>query len=238
MPEDQRTPRSDPLTEILSRAPAEVLGLIPGSSNGAVLLALDGGSLAIYKPVRFERPLRDFSRGLHRRELASFLLARELGMDMVPPVVIRTDLPFGDGSVQLFIESERPRHYFEMLEDRELHAQLAMIAAFDLVANNADRKAGHLIASDDGRIWAIDNALTFSAHPKLRTVIWEFGDTPLPEELKDRLTALSSGVSPDIAALLQGAEVAALASRAAWLARAGRLPLVEMEQRSYPWPLV
>ncbi len=238
MPEDQRTPSPAPLTELLLRAPAEVIGLIPGSSNGALLIVLEDGPLAIYKPVRFERPLHDFPPGLHRRELASFLVARALGMEFIPPIVLRSDLPYGVGSIQLFIATDRPRHYFEMLEEAELHPQLALVAAFDLVVNNADRKAGHLIAGEDGHLYAIDNALTFNARPKLRTVIWEFGGTPIADELQERLAFLSSRVDPEIGGLLQEAEVDALAARASWLARAGRLPQVDAERRSYPWPLV
>ncbi|HBM55625.1 MAG TPA: phosphatidylinositol kinase, partial [Acidimicrobiaceae bacterium] len=40
-------------------------------------------------------------------------------------------------------------------------AALQRLAAFDLVANSADRKGGHVLLGDDGGVWAVDNALCF-----------------------------------------------------------------------------
>ena len=57
------------------------------------------------------------------------------------------------------------------------------MALFDLIANNTDRKAGHCLRGEDGHIWGIDHGLTFHAHPKLRTVIWDFSGEPMPQEL-------------------------------------------------------
>ena len=34
---------------------------------------------------------------------------------------------------------------------------LSTIACFDLVANNADRKASHFILAPDGKVWGIDH---------------------------------------------------------------------------------
>ena len=44
------------------------------------------------------------------------------------------------------------------------------VCAFDVVANNADRKSGHVLLAED-RLWAIDNGLCFNTHDKLRTVM-------------------------------------------------------------------
>ncbi len=57
------------------------------------------------------------------------------------------------------------------------------VALFDLVVNNADRKGGHCLLGEDGRIWLIDHGVCFSAEPKLRTVIWEYMDEPIPPAL-------------------------------------------------------
>ena len=43
-----------------------------------------------------------------------------------------------------------------------------------MIANNADRKAGHCLVGTDGRVWGIDHGLTFHTDPKLRTVLGEF----------------------------------------------------------------
>src|SRR5438034_10596254 len=52
-----------------------------------------------------------------------------------------------------------------------IYERLKRICVFDLVANNADRKAGHCLLAPDGAIYAVDNGLCFHVEPKLRTVI-------------------------------------------------------------------
>ena len=83
-------------------------------------------------------------------------------------------LPFGVGSLQRFVPFDVEAHYFTLLEDPARHPRLRTIGCFDLLANSADRKGGHCLAGHDGRIWAVDNGLTFHREPKLRTVIWDF----------------------------------------------------------------
>ena len=57
-----------------------------------------------------------------------------------------------------------------------------MFCAFDVVANNADRKSGHVLYATDGRLWGIDHGLCFHVQPKLRTVIWDFAEEEVPED--------------------------------------------------------
>ena len=52
--------------------------------------------------------------------------------------------------------------------------------AFDVVANNADRKSGHVLFGSDGRLWGIDHGLCFHVQHKLRTVIWDFAGEEVP----------------------------------------------------------
>ena len=102
----------------------------------------------------------------------------------MPPTVIREDAPLGVGSLQWFIECDFREHYFTLFEDApETHRDLARIALFDYVANNTDRKSGHVLRGDDGRVWGIDHGLCFSAGFKLRTVIWDFAGEPIPDAL-------------------------------------------------------
>ena len=74
-------------------------------------------------------------------------------------------------------------HYFTILETPEHRADLRRMAAFDVVANNADRKSGHCLIDGDGHIWGIDHGLCFHAEPKLRTVIWDFADEEVADDL-------------------------------------------------------
>ena len=223
----------------------ELLGLLPNSSNYTFLArasAPDGDQvLAVYKPHRGESPLWDFPAGsLGRREVAAFLVAAALGWPNVPPTVLREG-PEGAGSVQLFVPFEPQEHYFT-LQDRFPDA-FREIAVFDLVVNNADRKGGHCLLGEDGRIWAIDHGVCFHEEPKLRTVIWEYMDEPIPQELIDRLgafgEALTGGASPreQLGALLSDEEVAALGRRVDTVVARPVFPS-PMGERPYPWPPV
>lgn len=229
----------DPVA-FLAHAEPEIEGRMPWSSNGTFLVTMRcAGAVeqrAIYKPVRGERPLWDFEPGLHRREVATYLLSEHLGFGIIPPTVLR-DGPMGEGSVQWFVDADHSQHYFTIHEQYEHHhEQLRQIAVLDILANNTDRKSGHCLLAY-GRVWAIDNGLCFSAPFKLRTVIWEFAGEPIDPDLLDRVADVAEHVPAEIADLLSDDEVSALQYRAAALVRSGVFP----EDRSghrYPWPLV
>lgn len=235
---------ADPIDHLL-RGEIEIEGRMPGSSNATFLVHVEHEGLAhpaIYKPVRGERPLWDFEPGLHRREVAAYLLSEELRVGVVPPTVLR-DGPLGEGSVQWFVTADHSQHYFTIHDAHpELHDQLREIALLDVLANNTDRKSGHclLVPERDGSpasVWAIDNGLCFSPDYKLRTVIWEFGGEPIPEQLLERVGPLCHTVPLSISALLADDEVEAMQGRAAWCVKERRFP-TDPTGRRYPWPLV
>ena len=58
--------------------------------------------------------------------------------------------PYGEGSLQLFVDADFEQHYFTMLERAELRDRLQRICLFDLASNNADRKSGHCLLGPDG----------------------------------------------------------------------------------------
>jgi uncharacterized repeat protein (TIGR03843 family) len=242
---NRSAPRADsPLAlELLRSGEVEVIGRMPWSSNATLLVEVrDGGDClrAVYKPRRGERPLWDFPDGLDRREVAAYELSTWLGWDIVPETVLRDDpdLPFGVGSLQRFVSFDANQHYFTLIEDHARHDGLRTICCFDLVANSADRKGGHCLAGDDGRLWAVDNGLTFHCDSKLRTVIWEFGGQPIPDRLVADLRRLAGDGPPAaLEPLLDLAERRALVRRAAALADRAAFP-VDHTGRRYPWPLV
>jgi uncharacterized repeat protein (TIGR03843 family) len=239
VPTDQRASASDALT-VLTVGEIELQGRLPWSSNGAFLAVavLDGYEVpCIYKPHRGERPLWDFPDGLYLREVAAFELSAALGWGFVPETVLRDDGPAGPGSLQRFVEADFEQHYFTLLEDERWHPQLLRIAAFDLVANNADRKSGHCLLAEE-RIWGIDNGLCFHAQPKLRTVIWEFGGDEVPRDVRADLARFAAALPPVFSRLLHREEVDALCRRAAAVARLDRFPDPGPDHRPYPWPLV
>jgi uncharacterized repeat protein (TIGR03843 family) len=161
-----------------------------------------------------------------------------MGIGAVPPTVLREEGPLGIGSLQWFVEADFAQPYFTLHEARpDLHAQLRTMCAFDIVANNTDRKSGHVLLGPGDRIWGVDQGLCFSADFKLRTVIWEFGGEPVPEGLLHGIERLANSVPLDLAALLDDEEVDALQHRARLLMRNPRFP-VDTSGRRYPWPVV
>jgi len=213
---------------------------MPWSTNAIFLCEVRleaAAALAVYKPERGERPLWDFPPGLFKREVAAYELARALGWALVPPTV-RREGPLGDGSLQLYVPADFEQHYFTLRESAEHHERLKRICAFDLIANNADRKSGHCLLGEDGAIYAIDNGLCFHVEPKLRTVIWDFGDEPVPPAvLKDLERLAARPLPPPFPELLAPAECQAVVKRARALVKSGRFP-VDSGGRRYPWPLV
>ena len=226
--------------ELLAVGEIDIEGRMPYSSNGTFLVHVTRGehsTRAIYKPLRGERPLWDFPPGLYRREVAAYLLSEAMGLGIVPPTVEREG-PLGIGSLQWFVEADLAQHYFTLFESRpELHDQFRNIAAFDVVVNNTDRKSGHCLVDEGGRVWAIDNGLCFASDFKLRTVIWEFGGEPLDPDLHRRIRAVADEPPSSVTSLLFDDEVEALVERAALLADGGTLP-IDASGHRYPWPMV
>ncbi len=224
----------------------EVIGVhrIPQGSNYTFLVALDAGPgkylRAIYKPRDGERPLYDFPTGtLYKREYAAFLLSRIQGWPLVPLTLIREG-PYGVGSMQLYVECDPAITYFDLVAENE--EELQRLAVFDVLANNADRKAGHCLLGDDGRIWSIDHGLTFHPMFKLRTVMLEFWGQPIPQPLlssmEDLLGCLDSA-NPSVALLLETlahADIDALKRRAEIMLETPVLPTLD-PYRHVPWPL-
>ncbi|MGO9458084.1 MAG: SCO1664 family protein [Acidimicrobiales bacterium] len=241
------TPDPDPdgpeAAAVLLAGEMTVHGRIAGSSNATLLVTCAAAAtelLAVYKPARGERPLWDFPSGLHRREVAAYELSAALGWGVVPRTVARPDGPFGPGSVQRFVPEDGEAHYFTLREDPRWHLSLVTIAAFDVLANNADRKSGHVLLAEE-RLWAIDNGLSFHTEEKLRTVIWDFCGEPLPAHLLADIERLVADGLPDaLRDLLAPDEAEALGRRASGLLSEGSLPVPDEDREwpPYPWPLV
>lgn len=227
------------MTTALAGGELEVLGLLPGASN-STFLGRVGGVHVVYKPIRGEAPLWDFPQGtLAAREVAAARLAEALGWPNVPATVLREG-PAGPGAVQEWVTAVPEEHFFTLREERA--DELRTVAAFDVVANNADRKGGHVLMGEDGEIWCIDHGLTFHVEPKLRTVIWDFAGEVLPHVLAKDLERVARELSEgrlreELLELLEPEEVGAAGARAAALLESGRFP-GPGPGRPIPWPLV
>ena len=226
---------------LLAEGEVELRGRMPYSSNMTFLVDVTHDGLdaqAIYKPVRGERPLWDFPSGLAHREAGAFLVDQALGWDLVPPTVVRDDLPFDEGSLQLFVPADFEEHYFTLVSQEAWRPELERICALDIVINNTDRKSGHCLLGTDGTIWAIDNGLSFHSQFKLRTVIWDFASEELPEGVRRDLEGLlDAGLPEPLAATLAPAERDATLARTETLLASGRFPSDGHGHR-WPWPLV
>jgi hypothetical protein len=170
----------------------EIIGceLIPWGSNYtfcATIRHADRQGLGVYKPRKGERPLWDFPSGtLYRREYGAFLASQAIGWPFIPPTIIR-DGPHGIGSLQLYVEAEPPRAIRDLQDVSDLN--LARIAAFDFITNNADRKAGHILRDGTGKLWGIDQGLCFNVVPKVRTVLLHYCGQPVPDQVLAELEA-------------------------------------------------
>jgi hypothetical protein len=223
------------------------IGRVVYSSNAVFLLEMEGPDpdhpgeplRAIYKPARGERPLWDFpTQTLHMREAAAYVVSAALDDGVVPPTTLR-DGPHGPGSVQLFVHSPA--------QDTQppaatLEEQLRSLAALDVLINNADRKRAHLLLSDDGRIRGIDNALSFLAYPRQRTVLIELGGQPLAEPVARRVGELAADderrthLRTELVRLLERGEVAAFEGRLDELAAAQVYPALDpWDGRPFEW---
>ncbi len=229
----------------LQHGEMEIIGQFNWGSNYTFLVNVthDGEMIeAVYKPQQGERPLWDFPvESLAGREVAAYILSEALGWGLVPPTVFRTEGPLGPGSQQQRVTHDPELHYFTF--DDATRQRLRPAAMFDLIANNADRKGGHVLLGDGGKLWLIDHGICFHAEPKLRTVIWDFVGEPLPPDLvadaaRVRAELADGALRADLAQYLSAEELDAMAARIAQLLAAARFPAPPEDERYMPWPLV
>jgi hypothetical protein len=233
--------------EVLTEGEIEIAGRILSSSNHAMFARVTRVCPppeapvvvnAIYKPIAGERPLDDFpDETLGRREVAAFLVSEAIGWSIVPPTVLR-DGPFGDGSLQLWIDLDQTVDVVAMVVGDD--PRLRRIAVFDAAVNNTDRKGGHLLPVAGGHVYGVDHGVCFSSVPKLRTVLWGWrGQSLAPDELDGlaRLqAALRGDLARDLAGLLSRGEIAATRRRVDGLLETRRFPLPRPDWPAIPWP--
>lgn len=210
----------------LQNAEIEIEGRLVDASNASLFCSV-GKVNAIYKPIAGERPLWDFPDGhLAWREVAAYKVSEALQLNCVPPTILR-DGPFGEGSLQLWIDDseEVGERYLEKSEG------LRKIALLDAVINNTDRKIGHLLYKENS-IYGCDHGVTFHQDYKLRTVLWQFADL----ELTNSEIAKLEEFSLDLSGLLTETEINSLQERIANLLQKKRFPLPPTDWPAIPWP--
>jgi uncharacterized repeat protein (TIGR03843 family) len=253
---------------VLTEGQLEITGRLTDASNLTLLAtaAADGIELdCVYKPIRGERPLWDFPNGtLADREVAARRIAEFAGWDCVPLTIMRAG-PYGRGMVQRWIDQPPntpdvvdlvpakrvPRGWLPIMRAVDVdgadvavvHADedpLKVLAGFDLVVNNADRKGSHILTSLDGRVLGVDHGLCFHTDDKLRTILWGWAGCELPEAVLAGLARLSQGMSGELRAEmgehLTVREVDALAKRIDHLQMHPVYPDPPRHRTPIPWP--
>lgn len=236
---------ADPvILSVLEHGEITIKGKFLWGSNFTFLVDVEQeGTLikAVYKPTRGERPLWDFpSASLAHREVAAYQVSEALGWGLVPETVYRRRGPVGSGSLQRYIEHDPEYHYFTFTpEDRQ---RLRPVALFDLIANNADRKGGHIMIDADKAIWLIDHGICFHVEDKLRTVVWDFAGEAIAKEMVMDMQALQPNLAPstplteNLSAHLSRGEIKAMAARLRDLLEECTFPNPDEDRRPFPWP--
>lgn len=261
-------PRDEAL-RLLTEGDIQLEGRLVDASNTTLraLVTHDGVTArCVYKPIRGERPLWDFPDGtLAGREVAAYLVSEATGWNVVPPTIMR-DGPLGEGACQLWIDETRAESAIRVgfvradalppgwltvasAEDDDgdayllAHAdddELAQMAIFDAVINNADRKGGHVLYPKAGSLRGVDHGVCFHVDDKLRTVLWGWAGQPLPEGAKEVLTELRHDLSGALGArlcdLLSTDEVATTIARVDRLLASGSFPQPRPGRPAVPWP--
>jgi hypothetical protein len=218
-----------------------VTGRLIDASNATLLgncIVGDESIKCIYKPIAGERPLWDFQDGnLASREYAAFLISELMQLHIVPTTILR-DGPYGMGMVQEWIEIDTNIDLAEYF--RQDLAQLRALALFDAVINNTDRKIGHLLPREDGKLYGCDHGVTFHEENKLRTVLWQWAGHDLSVDelnsLRELMLKLDSHQGEVFNALLTTDEIAALRSRIMNLIEQKSFPMPNPEWPAIPWP--
>jgi uncharacterized repeat protein (TIGR03843 family) len=134
------------------------------------------------------------------------------------------------------------QHFFTL---RDQHRdEMKRIAVFDAIINNTDRKGGHVLLGEDGKLWCIDHGVTFHEDPKLRTVIWDYVDQKIPasiiadlRRLREQLSRKQS-LGEELARLLSVREIKAFARRIDALIETPVFPQPSDDWPPVPWPPV
>jgi uncharacterized repeat protein (TIGR03843 family) len=260
-------PGDEGALDLLRHGRIEVEGRLVDASNATLFCSVSTGGVdahCVYKPVAGERPLWDFPDGtLAGREVATYLLADAAGSTLVPPTVLREG-PFGLGMVQLWVEADGDCALVDVLSPDELptgwrgvlHARghrgepavlahadtpdMRMLAALDVVLNNADRKGAHVLVGPDGGLYGVDHGVCLHTENKLRTVLWGFLGEPLPGDAIEALCLLGErldgALGQDLAAHLTRKEIRSVRDRARRLLTKGVYPEPGDFARPIPWP--
>jgi len=190
---------------------------LDGVTARAIFRTVDTNAFNINREARRENLLTDS----FANEVAAYRLSRLLGLDTVPPTVLR-EIDGERGSVQLWVENAHTR---EELDDTGSQPenpfywvmQERMILVWDELISNWDRNTTNLLVDATGRLWFIDHTRSFR-----RTATLDHADqvTVCERHLWDALRGLDEAdVRRELSPYLEDSQIVALLKRRNLLVR-------------------
>jgi hypothetical protein len=217
------------VTDFLRMAPVASIGELGTGSTQPQLVALGQNGRrcqAIFKTVNESAPsdpstVEHASRSRYAHEVAAYRIDQMLGLDMVPPTVVR-DIGDTTGSLQLWVdgaidEDERIGEDLQPGTPKAVKAfedQLERAAVFDHVINNSDRDLGDLlITQKDWKVHLINHDGAFAPVAKTPSEVKQ-ARRRLDRELSKQLSKLDpEDLRAEVGGLLEEKEIEALLTR-------------------------
>jgi hypothetical protein len=144
-----------------------------GSNSTVMMVSLDSGLSAIYKPASGEMAiegLEAYEPGhYYKGELAARFVNEMLGASLVPPSIL-TEIEQEIGSLQSYIPETKSMYQLGLYPDvvksidatNPFYDALVQLKLFDYITWNCDRNFSNVLFDSDGKMWLIDNAISFN----------------------------------------------------------------------------
>lgn len=208
--------RATPEEEIMEKRDKTNQRVLGGGINQTYFVEFKDDGSGVFKPKEGEVGVK---KNFYKKERAAYLVSRFLGLNLVPPTIIRK-IDGKIGSVQQFIPDAENAY---LNKDSLNQDQLFALWIFDYIIQNTDRHPGNLLIKED-KIYAIDHGYSMDKDDRgFYSLFKAFYDTPAPKELVGLLNDfLSDKTRPSIlkellSELLSNKEVEACMDRIKWV---------------------
>ena len=126
-----------------------------------VTLEKDGVTrVAVWKPI--QRGPKAWAWESYQAEVAAWEMDQMLGLDMVPPTVLR-EIDGVKGSLQLWVDGVRPLSDIDETppDTEQWDRQMERVACFDNLISNWARKPSDILVDEDWNVVLIDHSQAF-----------------------------------------------------------------------------